>query len=774
MGTLNGVDRHPLPKSYSSGQSMRARRTGGGGHATAGGVDFQARVAAWLGVGMLAETEFEPPWGWPRNVTIDSVRSETGESADDIWVRVSSLRRAFLQAKRSLNLEEAAGSEFGKALRQFANQYISCHDRIDGREPLDPSNDRLVLAVGGQSSEPIRLHLPALLHRLRNWPTDRRLTDAASNVQEARALRVSLGHLNRAFHDRTGVDATDVELRQLLALMTVGIYDFGDGGSTEREALSLLRRSVVVDPGRAGDAWNALCHATIGDAAGQSGMDRRAAQDILRRESIALRAPRSYRDDIAKLTAHTDRTLGDLKALSDIALRRGRAKIARMIPAELERLVDQSSCVVVGDPGSGKSATLYELAYSLKGAGADVIVLAADRLAAGSLGALRSELNLQREIVEVLASWPTQRGVLLIDALDAARGDRTQQALLDLLEGSRRHAPHWTIVASIRRFDLRYNQRLQQMFPVGALPAAAYIDPEFVALSHLSVALLSDAEIGQLQHLAPDVYTFLAGASAELQGLVRVPFNLRLLMQLLDADVNPAELHPIRTQLELLNLYWQLRVLTPLDGADLSEALLLFVCELIVAGRSMRVSRADIQPTLLPALRALLSSQLLVESTGAGGSIDRSVLGYAHHVLFDYAAARLLLRRPAAEVVGLLAGQTDLPILIRPSLDLHLRWLWESEPDHVQFWEVTMAIAAHPNIPEIATLVGTGIAAEMVRTLDDVAPLLGAVTSAVDSEQKVGERVLAHVLASVQTFGLPIAGDTAGPWAAIVAQLSEA
>ena len=79
-----------------------------------------------------------------------------------------------------------------------------------------------------------------------------------------------------------------------------------------------------------------------------------------------INAPRSYRDDIALLTHYSDRTLGVLEGLSDIALRDGRAKIARAVPGELEQLLARASSVVVGDPGAGKSATMYELGQSLR------------------------------------------------------------------------------------------------------------------------------------------------------------------------------------------------------------------------------------------------------------------------------------------------------------------------------------------------------------------------------------------------------------------------
>lgn len=102
------------------------RRTGGGGHGTAGGIDFQVLAAAWFVVGMLAETDFEPPWGWPRDTTIESVRAETREATDDIFVGTSGLGQAFLQAKSSVSLSPLARSEFAKTMQEFAPFNTSC------------------------------------------------------------------------------------------------------------------------------------------------------------------------------------------------------------------------------------------------------------------------------------------------------------------------------------------------------------------------------------------------------------------------------------------------------------------------------------------------------------------------------------------------------------------------------------------------------------------------------------------------------------------------
>jgi hypothetical protein len=750
---------------------VSSRGRGGGGHATAAGVGFQVSVAVSIVVGMLAETEFEPPWGWSRDITIESVRSETGEDVDDILVSTSGPAKAYVQAKHSVTLSTGATSPFGKAIRDFVRQYLASRDGADGHAPLDPEQDRLVLAVGSDTAGSVRKHLRKLLDRLTNWRTDRSLTEAPANEHETKALVAVLNHVNAGFREQTGVDPDDTDVRALLRMLRITPYAFGADGADERAALHALRTSVVADPERAGDAWNAICQETIDNTAGQSGLDRRAAQLVLQRESIELQAPRSYRDDIAKLGSHTRGVVVVLRELSDIALYDGRIKISRAAPSALQTFLETTSCVLIGDPGAGKSATLYELVHNTVTGGADVVAFAADRLGSASLGGLRIELGLKRDIVEVLANWPTEQGLLVIDALDAARGDRTQDALLDLIAETRRLAPRWRVVASIRRFDLRYNPRLKQIFAGAPLADQAYADAEFAGLAHFNVAELTVNELAQLATDAPTVHAFLQTANDELKRLVLVPFNLRLLAQLLDEQVDLAKLHPIRTQLELLDLYWQHRVLTPSDRADVREALLRRVCELIVKARSMRVNRADVgaEPALVSAIPEMLSAQLLVE----GDAGDRSIVGFAHHVLFDYAAANLLLRQAQDSIVDRLAADSHLPVLIRPSISLHMRWLWEHEPEHSAFWDLVSRITANADIPEIATLVGTAIAAEMTETLDDLAPLLAQVASDDAVTRDAGERVLMHVLASVQTLDIPLVGPAAGPWAAVAARLTE-
>src|SRR5687768_4138762 len=114
----------------------------GGGHATAGGVEYQALLTASVAVAMLSGGTVSA-WNLPSGTRIDSIRSETSEPIDDLNVALSTDGVVFIQAKRALSLD----AQFRSATDQFVRQYLSKSSR-----PFDPQHDRLVLAAGRDSS----------------------------------------------------------------------------------------------------------------------------------------------------------------------------------------------------------------------------------------------------------------------------------------------------------------------------------------------------------------------------------------------------------------------------------------------------------------------------------------------------------------------------------------------------------------------------------------------------------------------------------------------
>jgi hypothetical protein len=83
---------------------------GAGGAATAGGVAYQARVAAWAAARILAEERAAGLWGLP-SISLAALYCETGGGVDDLLLVTSGTGQLFVQAKRRIDLGQGAGSE---------------------------------------------------------------------------------------------------------------------------------------------------------------------------------------------------------------------------------------------------------------------------------------------------------------------------------------------------------------------------------------------------------------------------------------------------------------------------------------------------------------------------------------------------------------------------------------------------------------------------------------------------------------------------------------
>lgn len=486
--------------------------------------------------------------------------------------------------------------------------------------------------------------------------------------------------------------------------------------------------------------------------------------------------PAEFRSDIEKLIAHSRANIERLSSFSSVPGDDGEPiKLNRGAPKALQDTLDGGPVILTGDPGAGKSACFYDLAISAMETH-DVVVLAADSLDAHSLGQLRDELGLEHEVVDVLRNWPgTERGYLLVDALDAARGERTQKALLDLIDSATRNAERWAVAASIRRFDLRYNLDLQAMFTrAGPEPSPEFQLQEFAQIRHFNVPLLSVAELRQLELLAPRLGATLAAATDELRELVRTPFNLRLLADLVSLDVGTAELEPITTQLQLLDKYWQHRVLRG-TGGDAMEAVLRTACDRMVVSRSMGIDRSTLQTnsSSSESLAELLSRRVLTERENAGG-VEREVITFSHHVLFDYAVSRLLFRGVESTIVEKTLDAPELLLIVRPSYDMHFRHVWASAPGRAAFWSLVITFAVSEEMPEIGKIIGPGVAAVQMRCHADFEPLIQALQ--VETQRRsAAESVLRH-LVGARLFngksGGAIPDDRRGVWCKFVRALS--
>lgn len=748
-----------------------------GGAAGAGGFNFQHAVTAWAAVRILAGQGAPPAWELAADTTFDWLRCETEQPVDDLLVGTNR-GVAFCNIKRSLTIGTSADSEFASVLQQFVRQFLSFRDRNPGarpwERPLDPALDRLVLVCSASASGTVRTSFSNVAARVRGLVAGQSIETAAANYDETTALKTALAHVVTAWRSLVGSEPANSDLFDFFRLLHVQTLELETGQSAELEAKALLRSSVLLRAEASDHAWDHLLAVGARLAQTRTGTDRSQLQRSLQDAAIELKATPTYVPDIDKLRSYSRRTLQQLQQLSHIQLAGHDVKIARASTAAMAGAVESGSFVVVGQPGAGKSGAIHDLAAQLMDAGRDVVLLAVDHLEAASPGGLRQELGLAHDLSEILSNWPGNRpGVLILDALDAARGEPATQTMRTLIAAVLATLPRWRVVVSIRKFDLRYSEATQRLFR-GA-PPTTFADAEFSDVRHVNIPVLAPEELEQLRVSAEGLYQVLGAIPISIRNVL---FNVRLMADLLEAGVDAAQLRPIQSQLELFEKYWFYRVIKDDGHEDDRELLLRAACERMVETRTLHVERASVlAPGAGEFLRTLLSDQVLNEWQPRPDSApDRYVLTFSHHVLFDYAVSRLLFRRTAPNVSDQLRADRDLVLVVRPSLVLHFHYCWSIDPsDRARFWNLARAISRTAAIPEVGKLIGPSAAADLAREPRDVELLARTIENNNPSVRLEGAHVLQHLVGALvirHKDRRPLVGPEAGPWCELAERIS--
>ncbi len=192
----------------------------------------------------------------------------------------------------------------------------------------------------------------------------------------------------------------------------------------------------------------------------------------------------------------------------------------------------------------------------------------------------------------------------------------------------------------------------------------------------------------------------------------------------------------------------------------------------MIGAQVLRVRRADIRKKAEPEALVDLERHGILRPEDQGGKANEEVLLFNHHVLFDYAVARLVFfrGRDAARLVDLLRAQRGLAVMLSPSLTLALSDAWNA--DRASFWAVAHALAEEPELPEVARLTAPMVVAEQAKTIDDLEPLLTALTGL---QKNTAESIVQHLIGGLfvrERSGTPFTGPAAGPWMTFAEKLT--
>jgi hypothetical protein len=730
-------------------------------------------------VQILAEREVSYPWGL--RDPLEWMSCEASAIVDDL-VAGTATGRAFVQAKRTVNLSRKSDSHLASALSQFVRAYVSQREETPHvREVFDPEHGRFVLAAGSGSPASVTRSLGSVLEKIRLLSDAKALAEAAGNAEERNALKVICDHLSRLWEETTGSPVPYGELRQLLRLIYVQEFAVEAAGEHEIAAKEILRRSVLEDPDQADAAWSKLVDVCVGMIARRENAGRSGLQAALLKARIPIRAARSYRADIERLRQRSSAAIARLASYGRLQMGQAVIMLDRPYPQAIRAAAEDGPLAVVGEPGVGKSGSVYTAVEILQAEGRDTVVLLAEETAAESLPRLTEDLRLQHDLLEVLEGWPGDApAFLVIDALDAARSEMAAAALRDLIRGVIERRGRWRVIASVREYDLRYGPALQDLFrgepPPG--PAPPLIGSGLDRVRHLVIGRLGPGELNQLASQSPLLGALVTHASPRLQELLTSPFNLHLAADLLDGGMPAARMGSIRSQVELLDRYWDARVLSAgrPENADTRELVLHQVVRTMVASRTLRVDRMKVMdgPASAKPLTDLLRAHVLAEWRPAQGSgPQRAQIAFPHHLLFDFAVARVYLRGSASCLVSTLREDPHLVLLIRPSLVLHFHYLWdlEGEGRHAEFWEAVLAICADPGIRTVGKLVGPTVAAESAERVEDFEPLFSALGGPNPRTRAAAGQALHYTVGAVLAAGTHnshVVGPDAGPWCALI------
>ena len=705
------------------------RRISSGGSAAAAGLEFQAQLGTLFGLNILSQRPIDNALGLGAAVPL-WMQFETDAPVDDILVATSENGFIAIQAKTSVSLSAGATSEFAKTVRQFVRHWLACRNGTGAQlwdRPLDPQRDRLVLAVGPNTSANIRVHLPAAL-RLRIQPGSPALTRS-----QQKALTAFEKCAKAAWTDTTTESWTPNIVSELAHVVHVLTFD---AYGVDRRSMEMIATAVAASDQLQAlfTALSSLCRRWMAE---RGGADLPGLRRALMQENVALVTPPLFAKDIQALQKHSAEIALALARYESIDGGATAIQITRDCQNAALAAAENGPLLIIGEPGAGKSAVINTLARELRRRG-DVVELAVDRYNVIDLDGLRVELGLDNDVVKVLEAWDgSTAGWLIIDALDATRGGRGEGAFRVLIERVLALNGRWRVIASIRTFDLRMGIRFRDLFR-GRPPDASYSDPSFPSVRHLLVPPWSPAEFARILFLAPELGQALNSAPAKLQQLAEVPFNTRLINELLQSGVAASTLRNLANQAGLLRLFWAHRI-ESLGSA--AEVCLRHVVKDMVNARILRVQASVAAAGFDPnALDALCANGVLIRVEN-----DRYVQ-FRHHLLFDYAASRLLLDMDGIVSGGFRFHKSEAKgLMLAPALAFLLQELWASETDRNRYWSAIEQIVGDSQGDPVLRGAAGRLSAELPETAVDTSELARHVESG--TAQAIS--ALSHVIAAL-------------------------
>ena len=427
---------------------------------------------------------------------------------------------------------------------------------------------------------------------------------------------------------------------------------------------------------------------------------------------------------------------------------------------DLQDFVKRRNGVIIGSPGVGKTYLLKDLYYSLESLEIPELILPIDQLGDGTDKTLRKELSYEGDLIERLKSVPVsdQKAILIFDAFDAARDEKTRKRFLTLIQRAICELREsWNVIVTVRTYDAMKSQELLDLFGNVDDTDPIQYQSKDILCRHFTIPPFKEDEILQAFDQIGCPKSIYNEGSQDFKDILANPFNLWLLEKILKSSNRVPDFSKVHSEVQLLDLFWQRRI-----ENENSEHLLRQIADKMVQERSLSVRVDDVydnvnldKPIRKNAWDKLQSDEILAKVSSTGQRI-----AFSHNILFDYAISVLLIDDEPQHLERFVTEDPSRPLFLRPSLTYFFTRLWYhdskgSESFWKAFWHIFPSDQS-VHLRLVARLIPTSVIANEAYKIDQLKPLLEELQSA--EKREIATEAVTRLLQALQT--LQIKRDT--------------
>ncbi|HEY5553158.1 MAG TPA: hypothetical protein VIK52_14790, partial [Opitutaceae bacterium] len=188
-----------------------------------------------------------------------------------------------------------------------------------------------------------------------------------------------------------------------------------------------------------------------------------------------------------------------------------------------------------------------------------------------------------------------------------------------------------------------------------------------------------------------------------------------------------------------------------------------------LSAKQLALSAADLRAIRELRARGILQSP----SLSAGGVPLEDEIRFSHHLLHDYAIAKVLIPETPEAFCEFATNKPLLPIFYRQSFLFALEEIWGSpHGDRVNFWRTALAMEESVQLHGLARILAPLLAARRVEQLADLTPLLEFIGTS-SSAESPAVKAVSHLASGLEDAPGSLVLSASPAWTVFSAKLGE-